>query len=317
MEEIKTIHADIEDKGQRLDVFLSTRLSGLTRSRIKGMIEEGRASVNGAVAKAGYKLKAADTVTVSVPETKEAAFAPEAVPLEILFEDDDVIVVNKPADMPTHPGAGRTSGTLVNALLNHTRELSTLGGNDRPGIVHRLDKDTTGILVVAKNDRSHLFLSAQFKAHTTGRRYIALVWGAVADDEGTIDIAIGRDAVHRKKISPRTKKSRTALTYYKVLKRFNQLSLVELKPRTGRTHQLRVHLASINHPVVGDQVYGRKKIPSTLPGPAGDCLKRIKRQLLHAATLAFVHPSTGLVMEFESPLPPDMQEAVEVMERCG
>lgn len=317
MEEKKSMQASVEDKGQRLDVFLSMRLTGFTRSAIKGLIEEGRAYVNGAVSKAGYKLKAADAIEVLVPETKEPAYAPESVPLDILYEDDDVIVVNKPADMPTHPGAGRTSGTLVNALLNHTRELSTLGGNDRPGIVHRLDKDTTGLLVVAKNDRSHLFLSAQFKAHTTGRRYIALVWGAVNDAEGTIDIAIGRDEVHRKKISPRTKKSRSALTHYKVLKRFNQLSLVELRPRTGRTHQLRVHLASINHPVVGDQVYGRKKVPSTLPGPAGDCLKRIKRQLLHAATLAFVHPTTGVVMEFEAPLPPDMDEAVRVMERCG
>lgn len=299
----------------RLDVFLAGKLSGVSRSGIKKLLEEGRVFLNGKATKPGQKLKDGDSVSVSVPAEKPLTITPEEIPLEILYEDNDVIVINKPAGISAHPGAGVDSGTLVNALAFHTKDLSKVGGELRPGIVHRLDKDTTGVLVIAKNDLSHESLSKQFREHTTGRRYVALVWGGVEKEEGVIDIPIGRDVTQRKKISTRTKKSRAAVTHYKVLKRYPMMTLVELTPKTGRTHQLRVHLSAINHPVVGDPVYGKRKIPSHLPKEVIDELKRVNRQFLHAKSLGFINPGKAEYMEFSAPLPPDMDSFIKLLER--
>lgn len=314
METSKKFIVGPDDSGKRLDVFLTGRLPELTRSGVKRLLEEGRVAINGKPAKAGHKVRAGESVSAALPQKAPDTTAPEDISLEILYSDDDIIVVNKPYGLAVHPGAGRHSGTLVNALLFHAGRLSSLGGPLRPGIVHRLDKDTTGVLVAAKNDASHAKLARQFKEHTTGRRYIALVWGSLEKDEGSIDLPIGRDTVQRKKISTRTTKSRTAVTGYKTLKRYPQMTLVELKLLTGRTHQIRVHLAAINHPVVGDQVYGRRKPPSILPKPVLDALKKIHRQMLHAYTLGFTHPSTGEQMEFKAPLPPDMEGMIRLLE---
>lgn len=315
MEKNLRFTATPEEAGERLDVFVASRLKGFTRSRVKTFLEEGRVSVNGRPGKPGLKIKPLDAVDVSVPPERTHTVEAEEIPLDILYEDSDIIVVNKPAGMTTHPGAGRSSGTLVNALLAHTKELSLIGGPLRAGIVHRLDKDTTGALVVAKNDQSSLNLSAQFKEHTAGRTYWALVWGAVNDLEGTIDLPIGRDIAHRKKISPRARKKRKAVTHYRVLKRYPLLTLLELKLETGRTHQIRVHLNAINHPVVGDQLYGKRVVPPAMPKEAADAIKSIKRQCLHARTLELTHPATGKRMEFASPLPEDFAEILEVLER--
>lgn len=312
----KTLRLTVEstEAGERLDVFIAARLRGFTRSRVKTLFDGSRVTVNGKAGKPGLRVKGADAVDVLVPPERVHTVEPEDVPLEILYEDADIIVVNKPAGMTTHPGAGRSAGTLVNALLGHTKDLSLLGGPLRAGIVHRLDKDTTGAIVAAKNDSSHLALSKQFKDHTAGRTYLALVWGAVRDMEGVVDMPIGRDIAHRKKISPRARKKRTAVTRYKVLKRFPLLTLLELKLETGRTHQIRVHMNAINHPVVGDQTYGKRCVPPVMEKEAADLLKKIKRQCLHARTLELTHPSTGKLMEFQAPLPEDFEEILRTLE---
>jgi 23S rRNA pseudouridine1911/1915/1917 synthase len=312
-----TVHKFIaaeQDASTRLDIFLSGRLPELTRSRIKTLLEEGRAQVNGKAAKAGQKLKGAEEVTISVPEPEAGNVEAEDVRLDVLYDDNDVVVINKPFDMAVHPGAGRSTGTLVNALLGMKKPLAPTGGPLRPGIVHRLDKDTTGVLVAARNDKSYHSLVGQFKDRRTSRKYLALVWGCMKTDKGTIDMAIGRDSVHRKKISTKARLKREAITKYKVLKTFPLISLLEIKLETGRTHQIRVHLAEVKHPVVGDQVYGKRDIPPALPKAAADKLKGIKRQMLHAATLGFTHPSTGEWMEFSAPPPPDMEGLIKALE---
>lgn len=314
MEDTRTFTVSADCAHQRLDVYLADALPAVSRSGIKKFLEDGRINVNGRSVKAGYRLRLNDLIEVRLPPEAKGPLEPQAIPLDIIYEDDDIIVLNKPAGLAVHPGAGRASGTLVNALLSHTSELSDIDPS-RPGIVHRLDKDTTGALAVARNNPSHLSLAGQFKEHTTKRSYVALVWGSV-DGPGAIDLPIGRDLTQRKKISARTKKSRRAVTLYRVLKRYPLMTLLELNPRTGRTHQLRVHLASINHPVVGDQVYGKRKIPSTAPKPVSDMLKKIKRQMLHAKTLGLIHPSKGVYMEFSSPLPRDMEGLIKTLEEA-
>lgn len=315
MDTVHKFKASDDEASTRLDVFLAAKLPELTRSRIKALLEEGRVKVNGAPAKAGLKLKGAEEVTISVPGATPSGVEPEDIRLDVLYDDDDVVVVNKRADMAVHPGAGRSTGTLVNALLGMGRPLAPTGGPLRPGIVHRLDKDTTGVLVVARNDKSYQGLCGQFKARSSSRRYLALVWGQMRTEEGTIDIAIGRDSVHRKKISTKARKKREAVTRYKVIKRLPLTSLVELKLETGRTHQIRVHLSEIKHPVVGDQVYGKRAVPPLMPKEAAEVLKTINRQMLHAATLGFAHPATGQWMEFSAPLPDDMQSLIDSLER--
>ncbi|CAG0929073.1 Ribosomal large subunit pseudouridine synthase D [Planctomycetaceae bacterium] len=317
MDKTHTFTAAPEDASTRRDVFLASRLPELTRSRIKALLEEGRAAVHGKTAKAGQKLRAGEEITISVPAPVEGAVEAEKVALDVLYDDDDVVVVNKPAGMAVHPGAGRSTGTLVNALLGMKKPLAPTGGPLRPGIVHRLDKDTTGVLVVARNDRSYHLLTAQFKERTSSRKYLCLVWGSMRADEGTIDLAIGRDSVHRKKISTKARHKREAVTRYRVLKRFPLISLLEIKLETGRTHQIRVHLAEVKHPVVGDQVYGKRAAPPALPKAAADRLKGIKRQMLHAATLGFTHPATREWMEFSAPPPLDMAGLIEALKETS
>lgn len=303
-----------EESSRRLDIFLTGKLPGLTRSGIKNLFEEGRVLLNNKQAKPGHKVKANDLIRVSLPEPEPSALEPENIAIEVLYEDDDIIIVNKPAGLAMHPGAGRAKGTLVNALLGRYKSLSTIGGPLRPGIVHRLDKDTTGVLVIARNNESHINLARQFKEHSTGRRYMALVWGSIPQDQGTIDIAIGRDISHRKKISSRTKKSREAQTVFSVIKRYPAFTLMELSPQTGRTHQIRVHMAAINHPVVGDPLYCKRKAPGNLPKNVADKLKGVKRQLLHARILGLKHPKDNRYLEFSAPPPKDMQEVIDTLD---
>ena len=289
--------ANDQNKDQRLDQFLASH-TDLSRSLIKKLIESGDIKVNAIGSKPSYKLKQEDKITVNLPAPTKMELTPEPIPLDIIFEDKDIIVINKPRVLTVHPGAGRSSGTLVNALLHHCKDLSGIGGVERPGIVHRLDKDTSGVLVVAKNDKAHQNLSKQFKERNVEKTYLALVEGEVKNDSGTINEAIGRHPVNRKKMATLTPtKGRHAITHYKVLKRLEKTTLLELMIETGRTHQIRVHLKHIGHQVVGDPVYG--------PAPAG-----AGGQLLHAYKIKFKHPVTWKELEFEAKLPEDMLKLI-------
>lgn len=302
------------DAKTRLDIFLLQRLPDLTRSRIKNLIEDGLVSLNDMPAKAGVKVKGGDEISITIPEPQPVKAEPEKIPLDIIYEDKDVIVINKPPGLTVHPGTGRASGTLVNALLYHCKDLSGIGGVLRPGIVHRIDKDTSGVLVVAKNDKSHQFLAKQFKEHSIKRRYLAIVSGYVKKDEGTVDLPIGRHISERKKMSVRTRKGRRAVTHYRVLKRFPFHTLLEVTLETGRTHQIRVHLSAIHHPVIGDPVYGKGNIPSGLSQKAIMLIKNLERQALHAETLGIIHPETKEYLEFTVPLPKDMEAIIAALE---
>ncbi len=303
-----------EDNSQRIDIYLSKLLPRFTRSRIQEFIHSGDVLVNDHPTKPSVRIHPGDTLAVHPREREPSRAVPEEIPLEIIYEDNALIIVNKEAGMVVHEGAGRTGGTLVNALLYHSNTLSHGGNTMRPGIVHRLDKDTSGVLVVAKNDMSHNHLANQFKEHSIKRRYIALVWGSLKEEEGTIDMPIGRHVSARKKMSVQTSRGRRAVTHYRVTKVYDNFSLIEVTLETGRTHQIRVHLSHINHPIVGDQTYGRRSIPSHLAKPILDALKGFKRQALHAALLGFIHPETGKQMEFTSPLPDDMKKLLTVIE---
>ncbi len=305
---------DEEEASKRIDVYLAHKNPSLTRSRIKNLIESGDILLNNNPAKAGTRLKAGDVVLVDIPAPEVIATTAEPIPLDIIYEDEDLIVVNKAPGMVVHAGAGHKSGTLVNAILYHARGLSGIGGVLRPGIVHRLDKNTSGVMVVAKNDECHLGLARQFKEHSIKRRYMAVAWGVPSDSEGTIDMSIGRHPVHRKKMSVNTTRARRAVTRYKILRSYGKFSLLELSLETGRTHQIRVHLSHIHHPVVGDPVYGKRSIPSMLPKPVIDKLKSFRRQALHAGILGFVHPLRGGYMEFASQPPEDMKSLIEILE---
>lgn len=302
------------DANIRLDIYLSKKLPDLTRSRIKNLTEQGAVTLNEKPAKAGVKIKTGDRVAIAIPAPQPVKAEPEKIPLDVLYEDSHIIVINKPPGIAVHPGAGRSKGTLVNALLYHCNDLSGIGGALRPGIVHRIDKDTSGVLVAAKTDKSHQFLAKQFKEHSIKRKYSALVWGIVKNDAGTIDLPIGRHVSERKKMSVRTRKGRKAVTYYRVIKRFDKLTFLELTLETGRTHQIRVHLSAIHHPVAGDPVYGKGK-PACLSPRAAVSLKNLKRQALHAQTLGIIHPETRQYMEFTSPLPDDMQNIINALEQ--
>ena len=277
--------------GTRLDVFISNKFDDKTRSYIQGIIEGETVSVNGKCRKSNYKLKLADAVALFIPEAVELNIKAEEIPLDVLYEDVDVIVINKPQDMVVHPAPGNYSGTLVNALLNHCKDLSGINGIIRPGIVHRIDKDTSGALIVAKNDNAHNALAKQFKEHSITRSYLAIVEGIIKTDEGTIDMPIGRHPKDRIKMGV-VESGKKAVTHYKVIERFTSHTLVECNLETGRTHQIRVHMAKIGHPLVGDLIYGYKKQSFNLKG-----------QVLHAKRLGFIHPSTNEYMEFDSPLP--------------
>lgn len=297
-----------EQKGKRLDHFLASQKEiGLTRSQVQRLIRDGYVEVNKEIPKASYKLKVDDRVYLTIPPPKKLEVLPENIPLDIVYEDKDLIVVNKPRGMVVHPAVGNYTGTLVNALLYHCKDLSGIGGVLRPGIVHRLDKNTSGLLVVAKNDFTHQALAKQFKSKQIFKQYLALVRGVIKQAGGIIKAKVGRHPKHRKKmavISPfETRvKGKEAVTYYKVLERYKKYSLVEITLRTGRTHQIRVHMTSIGHPIVGDPTYGHRREEFKVSG-----------QLLHAAKLGFVHPRTGKYVEFEREMPEDMKKIIQYL----
>ncbi|HER24006.1 MAG TPA: RluA family pseudouridine synthase [Candidatus Atribacteria bacterium] len=289
----------------RLDLYLTRKKIFPSRSQIRSLIDQGKIIVNSIRVKPSYILKNGDVIDLELPEQKELAIEPEAIPLDIIYEDEYLVVVNKPADMIVHPAGKIRSGTLVNALLYYCRDsLSGIGGVIRPGIVHRLDKDTSGLMVAAKNDFAHLNLSRQIKDHQVTKKYLALVHGNMRDDSGIIDAPIGRSLRNRKKMAVIEGKSRKAITQFKVLRRFSGYTLLEVILGTGRTHQIRVHLAFIGYPIVGDQLYTNRKQGLN-----------IRRQALHSRTLGFVHPLSKKYMEFSVPLPQDIQELIDYLEK--
>ena len=286
----------------RLDVFLAERQDEFSRSRLKKLIEQGHVSVNGSPARASHKLKEGDRVVLDVPPPSASEVAAEAIPLDIIYEDAVMLAVNKPAGMVVHPAPGHGSGTLVNALLSHCSDLSGIGGVERPGIVHRLDKDTSGVVLVAKNETAHRALARQFKNRQVKKVYLAFVRGTMKTKSGTIDVPVGRHKVNRKKMAADAGSGREAQTRYEVLETFGHFSYLRLFPRTGRTHQIRVHLASIHHPILGDGLYGGK-----VAAPH----RKMPRQALHAQRIETAHPVTGNPVIFECPLPPDMADYLE------
>lgn len=291
-----------EQEGMRLDQFLAAELTEHSRSYIQKLIKNGRVSLNERPGKPAARIQTEDRILLTVPPLKELAVLPEEMPLDILYEDEDVILINKPKDMVVHPCPGRYSGTLVNGLLAHCKEqLSGINGVLRPGIVHRIDKDTTGVLVVCKNDMAHRSLAEQLKEHSITRKYEAIVYNNFSEDEGVIDAPIGRNPADRKKMAVEYKNGKRAVTHYRVLDHLNrQFNYVECQLETGRTHQIRVHMASIGHPLLGDEIYGPK-----------NGRKGLKGQCLHARVLGFIHPRTGKYMEFEAPLPEYFKELLE------
>ncbi|KLA46333.1 RluA family pseudouridine synthase [Ligilactobacillus ruminis] len=291
----------VEMQNGRLDKACSEIFSDYSRSQIKQLIDGGNITVNGKTEKAKYKVKSGDVIRLEEPETKTLELRPENIPLDIVYEDDDVIVINKPQGMVIHPAPGHDEHTLVNALLYHC-PLSTINGTFRPGIVHRIDKDTSGLLMVAKNDKAHRSLAKQLKDKTNIREYVALVHGRIAEDEGTINAPIGRSLKDRKKQAV-VKDGRNAVTHFEVLKRYRDYTFVKCILETGRTHQIRVHMKYIGHPLVGDPLYGPKK---TIKGNG---------QFLHAGKLGFVHPTTGKLLVFEAPLPKIFQECLEKLDK--
>lgn len=293
----------VEMQSGRLDKVCSELFSDYSRSQIKQLLDGGNITVNGKNEKAKYKVKTGDVIRLEEPETKTLELRPENIPLDIVYEDDDVIVVNKPQGMVVHPAPGHDEHTLVNALLYHC-PLSTINGTFRPGIVHRIDKDTSGLLMVAKNDKAHRSLAKQLKDKKNIREYVALVHGRIAEDEGTINAPIGRSLKDRKKQAV-IKDGRNAVTHFEVLKRYRDYTLVKCILETGRTHQIRVHMKYIGHPLVGDPLYGPKK---TIKGNG---------QFLHAGKLGFVHPTTGKLLVFEAPLPEIFQECLERLDKTN
>ena len=291
-----------EGEASRLDAFLSAQLDGLSRSHIQKILKGGGVLVNGRPEKSSYRVAPGDQVELEVPEPEEPEILAEEMDLDILYEDRDIILINKPKGMVVHPAAGHYSGTLVNGLMAHCREdLSGINGVLRPGIVHRIDMDTTGVLIACKNDFAHTSIAQQLKVHSITRKYYAIVHGVIREEEGTVNAPIGRHPTDRKKMSINTKNGREAVTHYRVLQRFEKFTYVECQLETGRTHQIRVHMASVHHPLLGDTVYGPAKCP----------VSGLQGQTLHAGVLGFIHPRTGEYMEFSAPLPEYFQELLK------
>lgn len=292
---------DPEQEGERLDKYLALIYEEQSRSFFQKLIKENLVLVNGTVQKANYRVCVEDTVSVTIPKAQEIEILPEDIPLDILYEDEDVLVVNKPKGMVVHPSAGHYSKTLVNAVMYHCRDsLSGINGTIRPGIVHRIDMDTTGALIVCKNDNAHIKIAEQIKEHSVTRRYRGIVNGVVKQDQGKIEGAIGRHPVERKKMAINEKNGKPAVTHYRVLERFRNHTYMEFELETGRTHQIRVHMASIGHPLLGDTLYGNGKNPYHLQG-----------QTLHAMVIGFIHPSSGEYVEVEAPLPEYFQKLLK------
>ena len=287
-----TFELEAEYEGERLDKYLSILYPEQSRSFFQKLIKDGHVLVNDTPEKANYRLRVEDLISVTIPDAVETPILPENIPLDILYEDDDLLVVNKPKGMVVHPSAGHYTGTLVNAIMYHCKDsLSGINGEIRPGIVHRIDMDTTGSLIVCKNDESHIFIAEQIKEHSVTRKYRGIVYGGVSDDEGTIDAPIGRHPTDRKKMAI-VPNGKPAVTHYRVLQRFERYTYMEFQLETGRTHQIRVHMASIGHPLLGDAVYSSGKSPYHLQG-----------QALHAMTIGFIHPATREYLEITAPLP--------------
>ena len=283
-----------ETAGQRIDRFLSGEDTGLSRSALQALVAEGHVQCNGKTVAKSLKLKAGDTVLLEIPDAKPIEAVPQDIPLDIVYEDSHLLVVNKPKGMVVHPAPGNPDGTLVNALLWHCKgSLSGIGGEIRPGIVHRIDKDTSGLLVVAKDDATHIGLSQQMAVHSVERAYQTVVYGGFAQDEGFVEANLGRSKTDRKKMAVTQQNSKPATTHYRVLERFGDFTHIRCVLETGRTHQIRVHMAYIGHPLAGDPVYGPRRVITSLGG-----------QCLHAGEIGFIHPRTGAEMRFEAPLPP-------------
>jgi 23S rRNA pseudouridine1911/1915/1917 synthase len=302
------------NEGVRLDVYLAGRDAGLSRSQIRRAVEEGRVFVDDRQVKAGHRLRTGETVELTIPEPAPCAVQPEAIPLSVVFEDEHLLVVDKPAGMVVHPAAGHSSETLVHALLHHCRDLSGIGGVLRPGIVHRLDRDTSGLLLVAKTDEAHRSLTAQFRDRRIDKTYLALVLGTPPTETGEVLLPVGRHPSDRKKMSTRSSRGRDAITRWRVLERLGVVTLLEVDLETGRTHQIRVHLSSQGYPVVGDVVYGKSGLlKSVADTETRSILRGVKRQALHAARIVFRHPVHGTQLSFQSPLPEDLAGLCEAL----
>lgn len=295
-----------EEGNERIDSFLSNELQEYSRSYIQKLIKDGLVKVNNKIVKPKYNINQGDKIIIQLPKPRKISVTPENIPVEIIYEDDDLAIVNKPQGMVVHPAPGNYSGTLVNALLHHCNDLSSINGVIRPGIVHRIDKDTSGLLMIAKNNKSHNFLSEQLKEHSIKRIYYAIVYGIISEESGTINAPIGRHPINRLKMAVVEKNSKNAITHFKVIDRFEKYTLVQLQLETGRTHQIRVHMSYIGYPLLGDPVYGVKREKIKLNG-----------QALHAKVLGFIHPSTYEYMEFDSQLPKYFQEALRKVKKIS
>lgn len=299
---LNSIVVSDEDDLIRIDKFIANVASDLTRSRIQGLISDGNITVNDKVVKANYKVREQDIIKILIPDAVPVDIPAEDIPLDIVYEDDDILIINKPKGMVVHPAPGHYTGTLVNALMYHCKDnLSGINGELRPGIVHRIDMDTTGLLVICKNDKAHNFVAEQLKEHSITRKYQAIVYNAFKDEEGVVEGNIGRHPNDRKKMTI-TPNGKEAITHYKVLKNMGKYTLIECQLETGRTHQIRVHMSSINHPLLGDEIYGPKNCPFKLQG-----------QVLHAKTLGFIHPTTKEYMEFDSELPAYFTKLIDTL----
>ena len=301
-----------EDSGTRLDKYLVAHLPALSRSQLQRLIQEGQVGLTQGVVTASYRVREGDIITLHVPPPRPARPVAEALALPIVYEDNALLVIDKPPGLVVHPSPGHTSGTLVNALLFHCQTLSGIGGEERPGIVHRLDKDTSGAIVVAKDDATHRGLARQFAERQVKKRYLAIVRGNLRVAEGVIDAAVGRHPIFRQKMSTHTRAGRPAVTAFRVLERFAAYTLVELHPRTGRTHQIRVHMAAMGHPLLGDATYGRRR-QAAQGSPLAQRLAWFRRQALHAWVLGFRHPATQEWHECCAPLPPDLEQLLTTL----
>ncbi len=310
---LRRFTASAEDAGRRLDLYLASRLPDLSRTRIQELIDQGRVHISERLARRAQRVMPGDIIDIEILPRPPLRAAPEEIPLDVLYEDEDVIVVNKPAGMVVHAGAGAARGTLVNALLHHFGKLSSLGGNLRPGIVHRLDRGTSGAMVVARNDVAHRLLAEQFRSRAVSKTYVALLHGRISRDAGTIERPISRDPQRRTRMTARLGHGRAAQTDWRVLLRLGNLSLIEAEPRTGRTHQIRAHFAAAGHPLVGDTLYGAPRQVRA----GGASLNPLGRVFLHAARLSFAHPRTGATIEVQAPLDPGLREYLKELAQAA